>query len=249
MFEEILNDRESGASVLLEKTLSWMAVLLEAGMPLPPDAMFQLMNAHRGMACFHHLHRYFGENALTESSLGNFRRGIRTAETKALRGFTEQFSRTINHVAVYSNSGIVVKALASLKRPLGVTVALCAPEGEGRAMAESLTAVAEIRPLLLPDGVFFSRIERVEAVVLGCDAISPGWFVNRSGTGGLVRLALAVGVPVFLVPGPLKALTDEELLQLPLKEGDALSDGLSGGVSWENPMLEKVRTEGVQVIS
>ncbi|NOZ12309.1 MAG: hypothetical protein GXO69_01520 [Acidobacteria bacterium] len=246
MFREILNDRISGSSQLLEAALNWLEKLAASQSPLPDGALERLLNVHRGMACFYHLKRFFSENDLSVETLTEFRRGAGAEEKNMLDAFRNAFPAAVGRTAVYSNSGMVAKALAVLNRPLEVNVALCAPEGEGRAMARSLAEIPELCPLLLPDGAYFSRIADVQALVIGCDAVSPGFIVNRSGTRAVVRLAAAAGIPVFVVPGALKMLSDGEILAMPLKQGGPPAGDDS--VKWENPMLERLRTENITVI-
>ncbi len=248
MFESILNDGISGSSLLLEKTLRWLDSLLVSGQALPEGALARMTEVHSGMACFQHIHRYFKENALSETSLDELRQRIKLEERIMLESFRSCFPGSISHVAVYSYSGMVKKALSLLNRPLEVEVALCSPEGEGRAMAEALADVPGITPHLWTDGAYFSRVLEVEAVVMGCDAISPGFLVNRSGTRGLIRLAAAADIPVFVAEGPLKTLSDNELIQMPLKRGGNAPGGYdAAGLKWENPMLEVIGTEGIRI--
>lgn len=248
MFQEILSDGISGSSLLLENTLRWLESLVVSGQTLPEEALGRLMKVHSGMACFYHVYRYFTENLLSETSLAAFRQQIKLEERIMLESFHSCFPESISHVAVYSYSGMVKKALTFLHRPLEVDVAFCSPEGEGRAMAEALASVPGIIPCLWPDGAYFSRVPEVEAVVMGCDAISPGFLVNRSGTRALIRLAASADIPVFVAEGPLKTLSDNELIQMPLKRGESAPDGYdTAGMKWENPMLELIGTEGVIV--
>ncbi|RLE18868.1 MAG: hypothetical protein DRJ08_00835 [Acidobacteria bacterium] len=247
MLRAILNDGVSGSSLLLKKALDWLGFLLESGSPVPEGALEQLLKVHSGMACFYHLRRFFTDNDLSESSLIEFHRRIELEEKKTLEWFRAAFLKEISEVAVYSNSSMVKKALAVLNRPLKVDVALCAPEEEGKAMAQSLSTIPAISPRLYADGPYFSRVPSVSAIILGCDAISPGWFVNRSGTRSVVRLAASVGIPVFVVPGPLKRLSDVELLNMPLKQGEAPCNLNPEAVEWENPLLEFIRRESIVI--
>jgi translation initiation factor 2B subunit (eIF-2B alpha/beta/delta family) len=247
MFQEILNDRSHGSSVLLEKALDWLSSEVASGSAVPENIFRQLREVHNGMACFVNLHRFFSEHKLSEESLGGFRRRIAEEERFMLDSFCSIFPETIGHVAVYSCSGTVLKALKMLKRPFEVDVALCGPDGEGQAMAESLAKIADVRPSLWGDGPYFSRLTKAQAVILGCDAVSPSWFVNRSGTSALVTITARSGIPIYLVPGPLKSLTDDELLELSLKQGIDNPAVGNPNIEWKNPLLEVVSTRDVIV--
>ncbi len=248
MLRQILNDCTSGSSVLLRNTLDYLESLVLSGKPLPDGVLNKLLKRHGGMACFIHLARFFSENELSLSSLAAFRRKVSMEEKKTLILFRDGFPEDVTRVMVFSHSGMVLKALRFLGRKLDVDVALCGPEAEGRDMAEALAGIPGMTPFLWGDGAYFSRVTEAEALVLGCDAVSANWFVNRSGSRALVMLAGAAGVPVYLVPGPLKFLSDEALLRLPLKRG-ALLPGLSAcGVEWQNPMLERVSRNRVILV-
>ena len=249
MLQRILNDNISGSSVLLDKTLDYLASLVASGKPLPEGALDKLRQRHSGMACFVRLTGFFSQNRLSASSLETFRRQIFREERESLAAFRELFPGNIARVAVFSHSGMVLKALDSLDRELTVDVALCGPDGEGLSMARALAGIPGIHPVLWGDGAYFSQVVNTGAIVLGCDALSPNWFVNRSGSGALVSLAKGAEIPVYLVPGPLKFLADELLLQLPLKQGRPLLNEVADGVDCRNPMLELIGAEGIIVSS
>ncbi len=242
MFKEILSDRQSGSSVLLEKTLDWLSFEVASGNAVSEDAFLQLREVHSGMACFVNLQRFFSENKLSEKSLNKFRHQMEEQERLILESFCRLFPESINRVSVYSCSGMVLKALTMLKRSLEVDVALCAPDGEGQSMAESLAKIPGVISSLWADGPYFSRVPETQAVVLGCDAVSSSWFVNRSGTRALVAMATRSGIPVYLISGPLKTLTDEELLGLSLKQGIECPAAITPVIQWRNPLLEVVGT-------
>jgi len=240
MFQAILNDRFSGSSVLLEKTLDWLSSEVASGNAISDAALHQLREVHSGMACFVNLQRFFSENKLSEKSLNKFRGRIAEEEHGMLESFCRSFPEDMNRVSVYSCSGMVLKALTMLERSLEVDVALCAPDGEGQVMAESLAKIPGVVSSLWGDGPYFSRVLETQAVVLGCDAISPNWLINRSGTGALIAIAAGLKIPVYLVRGPLKFLTDDELLELSLKQGIDVPAVASSDIRWENPLLEVV---------
>ena len=85
-------------------------------------------------------------------------------------------------------------------------------------------------------------LERVDAVLMGADAISPRWFINKSGSRQVVATAVEMSVPVYVVAGREKFIESplDDLLQLGSGPPDEVWNGASDGVTVANPYFERV---------
>ena len=79
-----------------------------------------------------------------------------------------------------------------------------APGYEGRVLAASL-AETGIETTLCTDAALGEmvggRTAAVDAVLVGADAVTPHWFLNKCGTGAAVGAAELSGVPVYVAAG------------------------------------------------
>ncbi len=107
-------------------------------------------------------------------------------------------------LATVSQSGSVGACLTALADIAELRV-ICAegrPVYEGRLMAASL-ARAGIAVTLCTDAAVGEVVRdaepAVDAVVIGADAVTPDWFLNKCGTHLLATAAASAGIPVYVV--------------------------------------------------
>ncbi len=250
MIEEILNNRSHGASVLFNRTLIWLSERAHRGEGVPSDTFDRLVRAHPGMACFFHLRNWMQTHGFTGESIDRLGQRVHLERQATLDAVKADFPVGVENVGVYSHSGMVVDGLAAVCKPaLKITVAHAWPVGEGADMAACLVENGLKHVVLLPDGAFFSAVPGQDVILLGCDAYSPSRFINKAGSAAIVRLAQSAKVPVFVIPGPLKRITEDLMDRMPLKQGprDQLAEGeMPYGVT--NPVLEKVSRDGVLLL-
>jgi ribose 1,5-bisphosphate isomerase len=102
-------------------------------------------------------------------------------------------------IVTISFSGTVlltVQEIAS-RRPVEVACAEGHPALEGRRMAHGLTT-AGIPVTYYADPALGQALDGADAVITGADAVSPDWFINKSGTGMLAAAAAQQGVPFYV---------------------------------------------------
>ena len=151
-------------------------------------------------------------------------------------------------VATVSSSSAVHGCLSALSERCRLRV-LCAegrPMWEGRELAASL-ADEGIATTLCTDAAIGARLDRVDAVLVGADAVSAGWFINKCGTRQVAAVAEGVGVPVYVVAGRDKFIGPPLADMLELTGGLAVEVWNSPpvGVTVENPYFERVPISGV----
>jgi translation initiation factor 2B subunit (eIF-2B alpha/beta/delta family) len=106
-------------------------------------------------------------------------------------------------VATCSFSGSVLACLRATARRAALSVS-CAegrPAFEGRRMAAALAEHGIAVELFVDAGIgepLWREAGRADAVLLGADAVSPDWVVNKCGSGMLAAVAARLGVPVYV---------------------------------------------------
>lgn len=244
----LAGDRESGASELLPLAIQILRLAARGGRDVLHRAAPQVCAAQPGMAPI------WGAAALALSG-PNAEAALARVEQQAGRS-VRAIARVLPtlfpvegavaapiRLVTYSYSGTVLDAVCELARDRRVHVA-CAegrPAWEGRRLATRLTAAGVAVDFYTDAGVSVA-LHGADAVLVGADAISPDWFVNKVGTSQLASAASAVGVPTYVVGGR------EKFLDGPLAECVTLDDHAAGevwsqapaGIRVRNPYFERV---------
>ncbi len=109
-------------------------------------------------------------------------------------------------VATYSSSSTVLAALLTATRQGRRFRLLCSegrPQMEGRALARTLAAHG-VPVDVLTDAGLLGAISEADLALIGCDAICPDGFLNKTGTAALVRLAQDYSIPVYVLSDSFK---------------------------------------------
>ncbi len=133
-------------------------------------------------------------------------------------------------------------------RALGVPV-VCAesrPGLEGRALAAAL-ARDGLAVTVASDAAIASDLRPGDVVLVGADAVSARWFINKTGTQPLCAAAELEGVPAYVVAGREKCVAPAIAARLRLRDDDprTLWDDPPAGVRVVNPLFERVALERV----
>ena len=119
-----------------------------------------------------------------------------------------------------SFSGSVLAVLEAVRRtrPVEVVCSESRPANEGRALAARLAA-GGIPVTCVLDAAIGQSLAAADAVLVGADAITAGWFVNKAGTKMLAAAASTQGVPVYVVASRDKFACAGVAARLTLGEG------------------------------
>jgi len=232
----VLEDRVHGASVLTAKLLT---IARQTADPGHPDALLveladEVGKAHPGIpALLNAVH-------LLQDSLANG--GDLPSAAKDLIEQIEKdqarvVSRAANLIAGHprvmgiSYSGLVKRALlAASKTGTGVRFFV----GEGRPMGEGLLlarelATAGVACTVFADLAFAGFLPETQLAMVGADAVFSDSFINKVGTGVLLREARAARIPTALVYDLTKRVGEElrpsELPSRPPSEITGVDEG------------------------
>ena len=128
--------------------------------------------------------------------------------------------RDVLHIVTLSYSGSVAAALQEIHRtrPLQVSCSEGRPALEGRALAARLAA-SGIAVTCTADAALGEALTSADAVLVGADAVTAGWFLNKVGTRMLAAAAAAGGVPVYVVASRDKFASAAVAARLSVREG------------------------------
>ncbi|HSL21211.1 MAG TPA: hypothetical protein VK886_06720 [Vicinamibacterales bacterium] len=139
-------------------------------------------------------------------------------------------------------------AVEACIRALGVPV-LCAesrPGLEGRALGADL-ARDGLTVEVAADAAIATEFQPGDVVLVGADAVSAAWFINKAGTGQLCAAALLGGVPAYVVAGREKFTPDLIAAALTLRDDEPSTLWIDPPqrVRVRNPLFERVPVDRV----
>jgi translation initiation factor 2B subunit (eIF-2B alpha/beta/delta family) len=246
-------DRLSGSVDLLEQAaLSVEAHLQKRGTAGLPELLERLVAEHPSMALRHSLAAEVAEGCAkgrdeARQALDRFLTGVTMARLDVAARFSalvHQYKWT--SAATYSRSGQVRDCLASA-RPAGlksVVLSEARPSCEGALMARELLGEG-YDVTLTSDMALPSFLAEVDVLVVGADADIGVFFVNKAGTGTLMREARLKSCLSVVLTLPQKRLTPEQLLSwknLPMERPKPFPK-LPKGISWRGFLFERVPWE------
>jgi len=155
------------------------------------------------------------------------------------------------HVTTCSFSSSVLACLAEVARVRALSVA-CAegrPALEGRRLASRLAAAGTEVELWTDAGVAVA-LPRTGALVVGADAVSSEWVLNKCGTSALAASCAARGIPVYVIASRDKFLAPALAPLVRIVEHPAAEvwEGAPSGVTVRNAYFERIPLEWVTSI-
>lgn len=197
----IAGNRESGASALAAEAVALLREAVATATPLDPLAralvlaqpsMAPVWNAVRAALTAverSSLERYAQQMARANRALMRYGGALLAPDTplKRLELVTLSFSGTV--AALLEDLGA--------RQPITVSCADGLPALEGRRLALRLSA-AGLPVTFYSDAALAQALEGADAVLVGADAVTPDWFLNKSGTRMLAAAAAQYGVPVYV---------------------------------------------------
>ena len=237
-------DRESGASALLARAIAVLADALAAGIPIRPVAR-EVCRAQPSMAPMWNAALEAIRAEDSPARFDRFASRVARAAAAMARFGAEHLAGPDEsgplRLVTISQSGSVAAVLEAIhqQRPLQVSCSEGRPALEGRRMAAEL-AQRGIAVTFYSDAAVGHAVEGANAVLVGADAISPDWFLNKSGTLTLASAASVRGVPVYVVASRDKFVAPQVASRLIIREGapNEIWDAPPARVTVRNPYFE-----------
>ena len=248
----IAADRQSGASQLLAEALAILGEALAAGVPIRPLAT-ALIAAQPSMAPIQNAVRA-AFLAQTPQELDRYAQRTRRAPAALARHALALFGSepsTALRIVTISFSATVLGALQALaqEQQLHVSCADGQPGLEGRRMAERL-ASAGVEVSHYTDAGLGHALAGATGVLVGADAVTPDWFLNKSGTRMLAAAASSYGVPVYVAASLDKFVSRAVAARLEIREESPAEiwPEPPAGVRVRNPYFETTPLDLVSAV-
>jgi translation initiation factor 2B subunit (eIF-2B alpha/beta/delta family) len=220
--ESLANDSTSGATAIVLRA----ADLVLAAIPRAeaPDVAAACARAQPSMAGLIALEALVRGEGPHHDAVSRFRERVRRAPEAIgrqasgvlLLGIEGDGGRNpAMRLVTCSSSAAVEATVRIVSRSARVTLC-CAesrPKLEGRELARRLAADS-IDVELFSDAAITSALDGAAAVLVGADAVTPEFLINKVGTAGLCAMASLRGVPVYALAGREKVLSEEAARRL-----------------------------------
>ena len=239
------SDKEHGASELLALAIGILGDALTAGDPIRP-VVHALVDAQPSMAPIwtagaqaiaaerdpQRFQRFAQQVAHAPRALARHGVALLVPDTSTrmpLGIVSISFSRSVFHV---------LDALR-VRCALHVSCAEGRPALEGRRLAQALAAL-NVPVTCYSDAALANALSGADAVLVGADAVTPDWFLNKVGTRMLAAAAAQAGVPVYVVASRDKFVPSAVGERLRISEGAAAEiwDLPAAHVIVRNPYFE-----------
>jgi translation initiation factor 2B subunit (eIF-2B alpha/beta/delta family) len=251
MLRDIERDNISGSVKMAEKTAQLLEeVAIWAGQSGPDVSgevaawASKVARAHPFMA----LVRNVGKEAAKAASAAEVH-GRLEGLMWGLRNSNDRIAQQVH--ALFPRGGVLMtnsfsatvyaslRSLAQGGREVRAIVIESRPAREGVQLARALGEVGIASTLIVDAGVA-SFVRKANAVLVGCDALSSTFFINKLGTLPLLLSANRFEVPAYLLSSTHKLIAEAELPEeAPLRPPDEITAPMDG-VTVENVYYERV---------
>ena len=242
--QRVADDRDSGASELLDEVIAVLRDALQAGVTIAPVAR-AVCRAQPSMAPVWNAALAAVASASSPERFEHFAQRVARSPAALTRFAVECLAADSLgaplHIVTISFSRSVALVLESLARvrTLHVACSESRPALEGRRLAARLAA-AGTPVTCFADAALAHALAGADAVVVGADAVCPEWFLNKSGTHMLAAVAGQQGVPFYVMATRDKFVSHEVAARLVVKEGGPAEiwEAPPSGVTVRNPYFE-----------
>jgi translation initiation factor 2B subunit (eIF-2B alpha/beta/delta family) len=249
----LASDRESGASEVLDEVIAIFREALATGVPMLPLAR-AACRAQPAMASVWNAALEVLVPGGESERLETFAQRVARAPEALARFGTELFltdgEGPLRLVTLsFSRSVVTVLEAVAKRRDLRISCSESRPALEGRRLASRLSE-SGIAVTFFSDAAIGQALGVADGVIAGADAVSPEWFLNKSGTRMLAAAAGQQGVPVYVVATRDKFVGHAVAARLEMRDGAAIEiwESPPAGVAVRNPYFEPVPLELVAAL-
>jgi translation initiation factor 2B subunit (eIF-2B alpha/beta/delta family) len=250
----LANDRQSGATAILGDAIRVLSAALAAARPIPPLAR-AICHAQPSMASLWNAAVAAIAASQQPERFERFVQRVARSQAALARFAGEHFGGGTAgdslRLVTLSNSGSVWTVIDAVRQQRTVHVACSEsrPAAEGLGLARRLTA-AGVPVTVFGDAAIAHALSVCDAVLVGADAVSPEWFLNKSGTRMLAAAAAQQGVPVYVAATRDKFMAPQIAARLRIREGppEEIWNSAPAGIEVRNPYFERTTLDVVTAV-
>ena len=238
--EKIAEDRYSGSSEIIRKFLQKLSECNPTREQMCKSFDI-LIDAHPDMTIFKSVYKILCN--VPEDGISTASQEILNSLESAPVKIGEHLAKRLPEksiVMTYSRSGTVGKALTKVNevnRLGGIVLSESRPDLEGRDFAKFF-AEHDIQVTLTIDCALGSLIEGVDAIVVGADAVTPDYIVNKIGTVQLTLLANYFDKPIYALTSTHKFI--KSAAPKKIVSAESIWENAPAGIFVQSPLFEKV---------
>ncbi len=204
LLNDIVSNTTSGASETYMKILNHIIL----GNLKDPDLPEALLKSAGDMVPLCYVARRLAQEPLFKwkDAAGDLQREIRQQAIESGIQLYKQLEETGNILLCHSRSGSVIKALEHRKNRLEMVYqTISSPGEEGRSAADTLIQNG-LKVELIEDSDFTAAIAKGAVPVLGADAVTEDFVVNKIGTLAIVNAAIDAQICPIVIAGREKLI-------------------------------------------
>jgi translation initiation factor 2B subunit (eIF-2B alpha/beta/delta family) len=239
-------DHSSGASDMVVAAAEILGLARRQGAEVLHEAAVAIREAQPAMASLRNLAAAAIRDNTEPGALDLFSRKQKDAAERLPR-FAAGVIRASHpgrlRVVTHSFSGTVLRCVQTLLER-GLVHVACSegrPALEGRRMADALAA-AGAKVDFFTDAGLSTSLAEADALLLGADAVTRRWFLNKCGTAALASWAARCSIPTYVLAASDKILPEKEVASLRVEDQDPAEvwDTAPAGVTVKNRYFELV---------
>ncbi|HEX37333.1 MAG TPA: hypothetical protein ENG70_00490 [Candidatus Cloacimonetes bacterium] len=207
--QEFLQDRSSGSMELATHELTIVNRLYSSGSPESriKDFLQKAVERFPQMIVIQNLQKHFVENPISEESIKSFENLLSDHSCSKNAEFLFDKKRSI---ITFSRSSSVEKVLVHYKDRIEQVICCHSlPLGEGKYLYNSLHDKG-LKTFHIEDAELSHYMKECDYLLLGADAITENYFVNKVGSLQAVLIARYFGKPVYVISSKLKKSSVED---------------------------------------
>lgn len=231
----ILDDRQSGSVALLERLITELGKELQGADPGAEAFIGKLISIRKKLSHFAAIENFLASLILQAGKSGDFPGAAlhflreyslywQDSAGKIAWNFLRHFNPKGLTILTHSHSQTVIsllKELHSREIHFRVLQTLSTPGEEGRKSYEDLHK-QRIDAHLIADNDIKDALTQTELILMGCDALLPGKFLNKTGTRNILEQAKKSNKQTILITESRKEIKrpgwEQELTEQPLFE-------------------------------
>lgn len=218
----ILEDRESGSIALLNRLISALELTLREGGFSQEGLLGLIARIRPELRHFAAMENFLvefrdvlqgpgGNREAGRAFITSYREHWKDSEEKTTEHFLQSCAPQGKTFLTHSHSHSILSLIAQLQNRhlhFQVVQTLSAPGEEGKIALEKIVKLG-VRASLIRDDELDEVIPGVDVVLMGCDALLPGEFLNKVGTGKILEKAKETGIPAYVLAETRKQIEDD----------------------------------------
>lgn len=219
-FKDIIDDEQSGSSVLLSKIIRAFVELHKnetVKASVLPGLLDELQEAFPQFAMIQHFLSYlrkaiYGNVFHLEAAVTSYKKKWEHDIEDTADLFDQYLEAYPQRMMVHSNSGFLQSTCKKLQEEGKISELVQSvswPAAEGVLQARALEEYMNI--VIIPDTRIAVEMAKVDILLLGADVIAADYFINKAGSFAACLAAKYYDVPVYVIAGARKRIEEMEI--------------------------------------